>query len=151
MSPHRVARLKAYWTEKGVIPRWQLLGVYALVILVGVIGFNIVGSAADKATSAANEAKAASAVNRKLAVTAKVQATKTRRLAVRIQRQRKALCKDQNGRHDATLAQLDKQLKLIVKKHPDEAAAIKESRAGNIALISALAPKRKCGKITTNP
>lgn len=31
--------IKHYWTQTGVIPRWQLVTVYSLVIVLGVAGF----------------------------------------------------------------------------------------------------------------
>jgi len=61
-----------------------------------------------------------------------------------IQNQRHDFCADQNDRHDKTIALFRKLAADTSKKHPEQASQIKENTQANIALISALAPKRNC-------
>lgn len=137
----RLARYRHYWTATGVIPRWQLVAVYALVLTVVLIGYLRVGNVADDAHSAANQAKVA-------AHDAQAAAHNAQRAVAGVQRQRKDLCKDQNGRRKATIDRLDE---LIAKLPPDQKAQAKSIRASNVSLINALAPKRNCAAITNNP
>lgn len=48
-------RFRAWWTARGVIPRWQLLLVYALIVTAGAIGMSKTSDAASKAKDAADE------------------------------------------------------------------------------------------------
>lgn len=114
---------KRYWTATGVIPRWQLVAVYALVITVSVIGFASVRHQNAKTHRVAQRAAA---------------------LVVEVQRQRKAVCLDQNRRHDRTIAKLDFLIAHVPPRLRKQAAA---SRAGNVTLINALAPRRNCAAI----
>jgi hypothetical protein len=52
-------RFRAWWTARGVIPRWQLLLVYVLVVTAGAVGQSKTTDAASKATEAAFDAKSA--------------------------------------------------------------------------------------------
>lgn len=136
---------RRYWTATGVIPRWQLVAVYALVIGACIVGFVTIGNAVHRANSATR-------ANRALAQRADAQARATQRQAAAIQRQRRELCKDQNDRHDATIRELD----VIVRRlehtaPPAQRAQLKASRAYNVLLINALAPRRRCAEILTYP
>lgn len=53
-------------------------------------------------------------------------------------------CKDTNERHDRALAKLDI---LIEKVPPARRARAQQGRAGTVALIEALVPRRDCGKL----
>lgn len=145
MKPDTRARWKAYWTRRGVIPRWQQFGAYVLIVAAGAIGFHNIGNAAEKANRATRESRA-------LALSAKRQSAKTAALARTIQRQRREFCKDQNDRHDATIRELDVQIQKLIKAGvitKSELAQVKASKAANIALINALAPRHRCAKITS--
>lgn len=61
-----------------------------------------------------------------------------------IQRSRLELCRQQNERHDHTIRTLDKQ---IAKLPPKERRRAIRQRAGTVALINALAPKRDCARV----
>lgn len=39
---------RAYWTAKGVIPRWQLVAVYLLITGIGIAGFYSINQALDR-------------------------------------------------------------------------------------------------------
>jgi predicted transcriptional regulator len=111
----------SYWKQTGVIPRWQLLGVYALIVAAGAFGLAQTQHIAHRADALARD----------------------------IQQQRvmtiEQSCEQQNARHDATIATLDR---LIARIPPgaehDRALA---NRRGTVLLIDALAVKRDCGKV----
>lgn len=48
-----------YWTQVGVIPRWQLVMVYVVIVAAGATGLLKTSNAAHRADHAAREAKAA--------------------------------------------------------------------------------------------
>lgn len=56
-------------------------------------------------------------------------------------------CEDQNHRHDATIAQLDREGAAAVKKHPDQAASIEHTVAQFELIFSASTPKRDCAEL----
>lgn len=152
MTHGRRAADKNYWTATGVIPRWQLVAVYGLMAVIGIVGFATIGNTADKASQASQSTRTLAQSTRALAQRAAAQAAESHRQALAIQQQRRDLCVDQNHRHDATIRQLD----FIVRKiehtaPPAERAQVKSSRVYNILLINALAPRRNCKAITTNP
>jgi hypothetical protein len=54
-------------------------------------------------------------------------------------------CREQNGRHDASIAALDRILdKAGEGASPERLAQIRQSRTSTVLLIAALAPKRDC-------
>lgn len=54
-------------------------------------------------------------------------------------------CREQNARHDATIATLDRLLEQASQgASPRRAEQIERSRASTVLLIDALAPKRNC-------
>jgi hypothetical protein len=110
----------AWWTATGVIPRWQLLLVYVLVIVAGMVGMASTRSVADRANGAALDAKHAVA---------------------QVQASRIELCEQANERHDAVIAELERQIARLSPKRRAEANARK---AGTIALLEAIAPRRDC-------
>lgn len=65
-----------------------------------------------------------------------------------IQSQRKEFvrrtCVDQNKRHDKTLRVLSHIVDVAEHKHPELRKAYEDSRAQNLLLINALAPKQNC-------
>lgn len=61
-----------------------------------------------------------------------------------IQRSRFDLCEQQNARHDATLRALDMQ---IAKLPARERRVARARRAGTVALIDALSPRRDCVRV----
>lgn len=56
-------------------------------------------------------------------------------------------CNEQNRRHDDTLREFHILAKKAAKKHPEQAARIKEAVKGNLRLIESLVPKRPCAQI----
>lgn len=143
MREQRRAADTNYWTATGVIPRWQLLAVYVLVVAAGFVGFLSIRSAVNHANTVARE-------NHRLALRASSQAAQTKRLADKIQAQRKDLCADQNARHKRTIQTLNSILAEFVKKHPDQAKQVRDSVRSNVLLINALAPKRQCSTLQPN-
>lgn len=133
---NRRAHWKRYWTETGVIPRWQLFAVYVLIFAAGFIGFLTLRGAVDKSNKATR-------ANHVLAVQAARQAATTKRLTATIQKQRKDLCQDQNARRRSTI----KRLNLLTKQLPPSAERSLRRRS-TIQLINALAPPRNCAAIT---
>jgi hypothetical protein len=140
----RRARWKRYWTEKGATPRWQLVGVYALIVVAGAIGFQITRNQTHRTDHLVRE-------NRVLARSAANNADQAKALGVAIQTQRTDACNDQNARHKKTIQTLRAILADFVKKHPDQSQQVKDSVRSNVLLINALAPKRDCAALTTNP
>ena len=108
---------KGYWTQRGVMPRWTLIGAYVLITLVFVVTAKWSHDASVKASQAAVEIQS------------------QRVAAVRMS------CQDQNRRHDETIATLDK---LIAQVPGSRRQRAKESRNSTVLLINALAPKRDC-------
>lgn len=53
-------------------------------------------------------------------------------------------CRDQNHRHDASLAYLRRLGDQIEKKHPDQTKSVEQGLARYKLLFDALAPKRNC-------
>lgn len=110
----------SYWRATGVIPRWQLLAVYVLIVAAGAAGFWQTSSVANRADDFARDVQS------------------QRVVAIR------ANCQEQNQRHDDTIRTLDH---LIARIPPgagrDRALA---NRRGTVLLIDALAPKRDCGR-----
>lgn len=109
--------LRAYWMARGVIPRWQYLLVYVLIVGAGAFGFAQTHAAQQRAEHLARQVAA------------------QRLAAIR------STCEEQNVRHDQTLRTLDR---LIAKVPPDRRAQARRSRASTVLLIDALAPKRDC-------
>lgn len=74
-----------------------------------------------------------------------VAVSSNRNLATAIQQSRQEItvtrCLDLNARHDATIAKLDQEIGALP---PVERKQAKTNRAGTVALIDALAPKRNC-------
>lgn len=64
-----------------------------------------------------------------------------------IQNQRHSACQAQNDRHDRTVFLFHKESAAVVKKHPEQAQAIRESTAANLRIIDALTPKQNCNKL----
>jgi hypothetical protein len=114
---------RAYWTEVGVISRWQLMAVYLLIIGVMLAGF----------VDSAKRREDLKEQSRDTAVRLEAQ---TRMAAADIKRSRRAAvvatCREQNARRDAALAVLYRQIR-------DNAA-----RANAQGLIVALAPAQDC-------
>jgi len=110
----------SYWKQVGVIPRWQLLGVYALIVAAGAFGLAQTQHVAHRADALARD----------------------------IQQQRvmtiEQSCEQQNARHDGTIATLDR---LIRQQPPSRRRRAEQNRASTVLLIDALAPKRDCGKV----
>ena len=48
-------KFRAYWTAKGVIPRWQLLLVYVTIVGAGVFGFASIQRSLDRGKQALRE------------------------------------------------------------------------------------------------
>lgn len=48
-------RFHAYWTAKGVIPRWQLLFVYVVIVAAGIFGFASIQRSLDRGKRALQE------------------------------------------------------------------------------------------------
>jgi predicted kinase len=123
---------REYWTEVGVIPRWQLLAVYSLVVGAGLAGFIDSNHRRDDLKEQSRE-------------TAARLAEQTRSAAAGIKESRRqaviATCREQNARHDNTLAELDRQ---IMELPPARRARAERNRVGTEALIDALAPKQDC-------
>jgi hypothetical protein len=60
----------------------------------------------------------------------------------------RANCLDTNGRHDRTIATLDRRLQVAVRRAPPaQARQIRASREFTVALINALAPRRDCERL----
>lgn len=57
-------------------------------------------------------------------------------------------CKAQNERHDKTIAEFEKASKEAVKRHPELADEIKESKEANLEIIEALTPEQDCKKLS---
>lgn len=64
-----------------------------------------------------------------------------------VQGQRHDSCLNQNQRHDRTLALFRSAARDAIKKHPSQAADIRENIAANVSIINALAPKQDCDKV----
>lgn len=80
----------------------------------------------------------------------------TARLAAQIQQQRRSTvsmnCRDQNGRHDATIGKLD-EIIAGLPEGPEKDRAV-ANKASTVLLIDALVPKRNCRRVldeTTSP
>lgn len=71
-----------------------------------------------------------------------------------IQEQRKEsifrACADQNERHDNSFTEFRTAAADYIKKHPKEAAQVRESVDANLAIIEALSPKQDCVKVVRN-
>lgn len=120
----QLARRKSdtnYWTATGVIPRWQLVAVYVLVVGATVVGFISVSHQTNRVNDAVRQ----------------------------IQRQRYYLCQDQNRRHDLTIKRLDELI--AATSPPRRKKRAERSRAGTLQLINALAPRRNCAVIARTP
>lgn len=53
-------------------------------------------------------------------------------------------CREQNERHDRTIHTLDLLLAQAIRRSPERAVQIRQSRASTVLLINSLAPKRDC-------
>lgn len=139
-------RIREYWTATGVIPRWQLFAVYALVIGVGIVGFWRVGDAASRADESASKVKRLSEDNARLG-------KENRKLSLAIQAQRVATifdsCTDQNNRHDDAV-----KITIRLLGHPAVPPTQKLTSAQEAAQkkailewIGALVPHRDCQQV----
>jgi hypothetical protein len=132
---------RSYWTARGVVPRWQLLVVYLVVVAITVVGFIRIGHQASNAEDTARQTAQLTRATNKLA-------RENAALTLAIQHQRtetiRSSCEDQNRRHDATIAKLDVVLRRAV---PDPTTRLR-IRTQNALLIDALAPHQDCATIT---
>lgn len=128
---------REYWTARGVVPRWQFLLVYLVVVVVGIIGFERIGNQSDTAADLARETHSL--------------AQQTAQLARTIQLQRldgiRRGCEDQNRRHDGTIRALDDVIARVVRDAPERKTELARARAQNVLLINALAPKQDCDRL----
>ena len=122
-------RFWAWWTARGVIPRWQLLLVYALVVGVSMVGLASTRSIADE--------------NRVLAL-------RVDGLARAIQDQRKESirtnCRTQNKRHKAAISAT---LRLLARPAvpPSRTLTPAQQRAQRTVIVGwvgVLVPKQNC-------
>lgn len=125
-------RSVAYWKQVGVIPRWQLVAVYTLVIAAGALGFQQTSKVAHRADDLSKQNK----------ITATQAAILTREVA----RQRRdtilASCLDTNSRHD------DVEREIIKLIPPDVDPAERARRVSSARrLAEAVAPKRDCNAV----
>lgn len=124
MKPHNGHHWlsRAYWTETGVIPRWQLLAVYGIIVCGGLWGFHQADAQRDEI-----EAQAIRSDQR---------IQESRRDAVIIS------CRQQNERHDRTIRQLDRNIAGL-PRGPERLRA-RQRRDSTVSLIDALVPKTDC-------
>lgn len=64
-----------------------------------------------------------------------------------VQGQRHDVCTAQNKRHDQTIRLFNVAEADAIKKHPEQKSQLDDSKAANLAIINALAPKQNCDKI----
>lgn len=112
----------SYWKQTGVIPRWQLIAVYVLIVAAGTIGIWRTQTVAHRADDLSRDIQAQRVVNIRQS------------------------CDEQNARHDDTIAALDRLIGQLPKDSTRRFLAEK-NRPGTVLLINALAPKRDCGKV----
>lgn len=122
VKTHGTRHDRRYWKQTGVIPRWQLLLIYAAIVAAAAAGMLRTETIARSANRAAGEAQ---------------------RAIEGVQRSRIDVCKDANSRHDAALAELDLQIRHLP---PAERARARARRAGTVAFIETLAPRHDCEK-----
>jgi hypothetical protein len=103
-----------------VIPRWQLVAVYVLIVAAGALGITQTQHVAHRADALARDIQA-------------------QRVSSIVQS-----CEQQNARHDATIATLDR---LIRQQPAGQRRRAERSRASTVLLIDALAPMRDCQKV----
>lgn len=146
----RARRAWAWWTATGVIPRWQLLLVYALIV--GAFVWSSAETrtvatdakdASKQATHASEQATHAVAENKRVALLAKRAADDAKHAVEQVQASRIELCRQANRRHDNVIAELDKQ---IARLPPGRRARAEAGRDGTVALLEAISPRRKCVK-----
>jgi hypothetical protein len=138
--------IKAYWTEKGNAPRWQLFGVYLFVVAAFAIGLLQISSVANRADTNSNNTS-------KLADDTARLARENSKLATQIQQQRTTSifdgCNDQNDRHD-TAVKVTLRLLGHPPVPPDRKLTDEQLRAQRKALLEwmqALVPKRDCQNV----
>jgi hypothetical protein len=141
----RKQRFLHYWKATGVIPRWQLFGVYLLIIVAGAVGFARTSTIANNADNSANQTAA-------LAKRTAGIVTENKRLADQIQQQRRdnirQACEDQNDRHhDAVKTTLRLLAHPAVPDHQLTASQKQAQRRAVIIWVNAIVPHQNCDEL----
>lgn len=132
---------RAYWTARGVIPRWQLFLVYVVVVGAGAYGLQSNAATAGKAKDAVARSTATAIEASHAARQAKSAALQANHAVRRVQASRLEQCQEANHRHDGAFRVLNESLRQLP---PAERARAELQRKQTVAFIQALAPRRNC-------